>query len=107
MLGLLRVTAFLNNGHVEQAHVFEAPFHLIDFNRMENRYLAEKCVVEKPLAAKGEYRVKIGGSWWNAQSHNGCLLEVGQSVHVIGRKGLTLLVKPRQYAYTFRGKTFS
>lgn len=101
MMGFIKIIAYFKHPF-SQAYFSEALFQPIDFSRMENKYLVGKCVVEKPLSSTGEYRVKVGGSSWNAQSHNWHLLKTSQLVCVIGRKGLTLLVEPMEQSYKFR-----
>lgn len=82
------------------------PFEPIDFSRPENRYLLSRCVVGEAISIPGEYRVRLAGVWWTAQSHNWWPLKTGDTVRVLGRKDLTLLVEPICQGYQFNGSGF-
>jgi len=57
-------------------------------------------LVEKPITATQTGRVRFQGSSWKARfySFNTPPITGGESVRVVGRQGITLLVEPKDQA---------
>jgi membrane protein implicated in regulation of membrane protease activity len=55
-----------------------------------------RAIVSDTIAPDKRGRVHFQGSWWPAQCEQGITLAVGEVVQVMGRKNITLLVRPAQ-----------
>jgi hypothetical protein len=53
-----------------------------------------EAVVQQTIKPGEEGSVKFLGSWWSAQSNEQITINVGTQVEVVGRKGISLIVKP-------------
>ncbi|NJR66079.1 MAG: hypothetical protein HC772_13360 [Leptolyngbyaceae cyanobacterium CRU_2_3] len=60
---------------------------MTDFN-------SQKAVVASTIQPYRTGRIKFQGSWWFARCDHDITLNPGETVHVIGRQNITLLVEP-------------
>ncbi|XHX76606.1 MAG: NfeD family protein [Stenomitos frigidus ULC029] len=59
-----------------------------------------RAIVSAMIASHKRGRVKFQGSWWLAQCEQDVTIAVGEVVQVIGRRNITLLVKPTSLSAT-------
>ena len=85
--------AFLFDEPTEQA---STPF----FSKADPNYRG-RAIVSAIIAPHKRGRVKFQGSWWLAQCEQDVTLAVGEVVQVIGRRNITLLVRPASLSASY------
>lgn len=53
----------------------------------------QEAIVEEDILPSKAGRVKFRGTWWSARAENNGFIGKGQTVHVVDRISLTLIVQ--------------
>lgn len=63
-------------------------------NSVSTDTFEDEAVVAEIVRQKELWRVEYQGSWWTARSIEPLFLVPGSIVRVVGRQGITLIIKP-------------